>query len=100
MHLKYSVRRVNRLRTYEKKLGTLSMFQFINQHGGKSVNFKLTLFRVGFFGVAGRAGGGLQMPPPSLHKSKCFDAIVMKLEGEVEHYYLINCNRIHAIMRS
>ena len=77
------------------------MFQFINQHGGKSVNFKLTLFRVGFFGVAGRAGGGLQMPPPpSLHKSKCFDAIVMKLEGEVEHYYLINCNRIHAIMRS
>ena len=61
----------------------------------------LTLFRLGFFGVPGpKGGGGVQKPPPLLHKSESVDAIDMKLGGLVEHYYLINYNRTHAIMTS
>ena len=64
----------------------------------------LTLFRLGFFGVPGPKGGGgggfKSPPPPLLHKSESVDAIDMKLGGLVEHYYLINYNRTHAIMTS
>ena len=42
----------------------------------------LTLFGLGFFGVLGPGGGGgLQKPPPFLHKSESIDVIDMKLGG-------------------
>ena len=58
----------------------------------------MTLFRLGFLGVpgTGKGGGG----GGGLHKSESIDAIVMKLGGQVEHYYLISFNRLHAIMTS
>ena len=46
------------------------------------VQFALTLFRLGFFGVPGPGrggGGGVQKPP--LHKSESIDAVVMTLGG-------------------
>ena len=36
----------------------------------------------------------------TLFRLRGIDAIVMKLGGNVEHYYLINYNKIHAIMTS
>ena len=63
-------------------------------------NAILTIFHLGFFGVpgpgVGRGGGGFKSHP--LHKSKCIDAMVMKLGGKLEHYYLNNFNKLHAII--
>ena len=61
----------------------------------------LTLFRLGFFEVLGPGGGGGGKGGASkapIHKSESIDAIVMKLGGWVEHYYVINFNRLHAFM--
>ena len=60
------------------------------------------LFRLCFFGVpgpGGEGGGGLQKPFP-LHKSESIDTIDRKLGGLIEHYYLINYYKTHAIMTS
>ena len=66
------------------------------------ISLFLTLFRLGFFGVPGPGGGGgfKSPPPPPLINPESIDAIVMKLGGQVEHYYLINFNRLHTIMTS
>ena len=45
------------------------------------IDYNITLFRLGFFLEFLSLGGGLQKPPPLLHKSESINAIIMKLGG-------------------